>query len=211
MRTQLINSTDTTIRKTYVFFIKFTREHWKLFNIRSSRHQFYSQRWILRWSFAEQLYQLRFLENTTWFLQKQLFYFFSDKSYIFVAFSSQRHSLNITPQKWYLPKTCSCNKNYKIWTSEVIPDSNKTIDDQYLYLDFLVPKYIPVHCCSVENKFWKFINFSESTFFKVCSLAHILLMMFALISCLFFLYVAYILFHQFIHTFLLKRYVFYGL
>ena len=54
--------------------------------------------------------------------------------------------------------------------------------------------------------------FSESIFCKVCSLARILLMTFVLISCLFFLYifVAYVLFCQFIHTFLLKRYIFYG-
>ena len=47
-------------------------------------------------------------------------------------------------------------------------------------------------------------------FCKVCSLAHIILMMFVSYSCLFFIYifVAYILFCQFIHTFLLKCYVF---
>ena len=55
--------------------------------------------------------------------------------------------------------------------------------------------------------------FSESIFCKVCSLARILLMTFILISCLFFLYifVAYVLLFQFIDTFLLKRYIFYGL
>ena len=113
-----------------------------MFNIKSSRHQFSSQRWIFRWSFVEQLYQLRFLQNTSWFLKKNYFLSFPTKAIFLLLFLGQRRPLNITLRKWYLTETC--NENLKIWTlvsSEVIPDSKKTIDDRYLHLPFLVPKY----------------------------------------------------------------------
>ena len=108
---------------------------------KSFKNSKYSQRWILRWSFVEQLYQLTFLQNTSWFLQKNYFLSFSTKGIFLLLFLGQRRSLNITPRKWYLTETF--NKNLKIWilvSSEVIPDSSKTIDDQYLHLPFLAPK-----------------------------------------------------------------------
>ena len=57
-------------------------------------------------------------------------------------------------------------------SSEVIPDSNKTIDDQYLHLPFLVPKYqfivvLQKTCSEILLKIhWKtpameFCNFSK--------------------------------------------------
>ena len=55
----------------------------------------------------------------------------------------------------------------KVWTlvfSEVISDSNKTIDDQYLNLTFFSSK-VAVCCCSVESVFW---NFPENTPENTC-------------------------------------------
>ena len=60
-------------------------------------------------------------------------------------------------------------------SSEVIPDSNKTIDDQYLHLTFLVPKYqfivvLQKKCPEILLKIhWKipameFCNFSKIGF-----------------------------------------------
>ena len=67
--------------------------------IRSFRRRFYSQRWILRWSFVEQLYQLTFFRTPLGFSKKNFLSIFGDKSYIFLLFLGQKRSLNITLPK----------------------------------------------------------------------------------------------------------------
>ena len=160
----IINSIDTTKRKTYVICIIFRRGHWKLFNIRSSRYQFYLQRWILRWSFVEQLYQLTFLQNTSWFLQKNYFLSLPAKGTFLLLFLGQRRSLNITPQKWYLTETFKQklkNLNFGLfWSNSWLKQNN--------WWPIFTPSFfsskVPVYCCSAENVFWNFLeNTLENT------------------------------------------------
>ena len=138
--------------------------------MRSSRHQFYSWRWILRWSFVEQLYQLTFLQNTSWFLQKKSFSFFSDKSYIFVAFSRSKAFFKHnhpapTPAKM-MPNRQNLYQKFKnlnfglFWSNSWLKQNN--------WWPIFTPSFfsskVPVHCCSVENMFWNFIeNTLENT------------------------------------------------
>ena len=156
----ITNSSDTNKR----IFIIFRREHWKLFNIRSSRHQFYSQRWIIRWSFVEQLYQLTFLQSTSWFLQKKYFLSFWTKAIFLLLSLGQRRSLNITPRKWYLTETFSKNlKNLNFalfWGNFWLKQNNWWP----IFTASFFSSKVPVHCRSVENVFWNFVqNALENT------------------------------------------------
>ena len=125
-----------------------------MFNIRSSRHQFSSQRWIFRWSFVEQLYQLRFLQNTSWFLKKKIFLSLPTRAIFLLLFLGQRRSLNITPQKLK-------NLSFGLfWSNSWLKQNNWW---SIFTPSFFISK-VPVHCCSVENMFWNFIeNTLENT------------------------------------------------
>ena len=80
-----------------------------------------------------------FAEHLLVSTKKNFFSFFSDKSYIFVAFSWSKAFFKYNPPKMIPRRNLTKSKRSELW-SEVIPDSNKTIDEQYLNLTFLVAK-----------------------------------------------------------------------
>ena len=116
-----------------------------MFNIRSSRLQFCSQKWILSMILCwRTLFNLILLFDnwSTHFCRtpfgplKNCLFFLSRPALFF--FLSQRCSLNINPRKWYLRETYIRNKKNQIFAFlQVIPDSNKIIDDQYLHIQKL--------------------------------------------------------------------------
>ena len=159
------NPIDAAKRKTYVIFIILRTEHWKLFIIRSSRRQFYSQRWILPWSFVEQLYQLTFFRTPLGFsIKKFPFFLFQQKLFFFFAFSWSKAFFKPNPPKM-IPKR-NLQQKFKnlnfglFWNNSWLKQDN--------WWPVFTPSFFSskeaVHCCSVENVFWNFLeNTLENT------------------------------------------------